>query len=87
MNLPAAGRRMDSLTFPAFVTSLACALSLAAADYFRKSVPQTVPTERRGDASTVVVGPQHGWPEHSLMSVLCRSTEDQSRALAVLLRR
>jgi len=35
---------MHSLSFPAFMTSLACALSLAAADYFRKSVPHTVAT-------------------------------------------
>jgi drug/metabolite transporter (DMT)-like permease len=35
---------MASLTLPALVTSLACALALAAADYFRKSVPPTVAT-------------------------------------------
>ncbi len=35
---------MLALTLPAFVLSVACGLALAAADYFRKVVPASVPT-------------------------------------------
>ena len=35
---------MSALSLPAFALSVACGLALAAADYFRKVVPATVPT-------------------------------------------
>ena len=35
--------QMSTLSLPALGLSVACALALAAADYFRKAVPSTVP--------------------------------------------